>query len=132
MIVVDASVIANALADSGPSGRASRTALRLDLELAAPDLVDVETVSVWRKRWLAGDLTAPRFRTALSDLSDLPMFRHPTLPLMTRAHELRNNVNPYDAAYLALAEALECLLVTADSRLAAAPGIRCEVNVVTL
>ena len=131
MIVVDASIIANALADSGPSGTAARTALRLDPELAAPDLVDVETVSVWRKRWRAGDLTAQRFRAAISDLSDLPMIRHPTLPLMTRAYELRNNVTPYDAAYVALAEALECQLVTADTRLATAPGIRCDVNVVT-
>ncbi len=130
MIVVDASIIANALADSGPDGNAARTALRDDSDLAAPDLVDVETVSVWRKRWLVGDLTAHRFRTAIADLNDLPIIRHPTLPLMHRAYELRNNVNPYDAAYVALAELLQCRLITADARLATAPGIRCDVRLV--
>jgi predicted nucleic acid-binding protein len=132
LIVVDASVLANALADSGPDGNAARAALREDTDLAAPDLVDVETVSVWRKRWLAGDLTAQRFRTAIADLSDLPMDRHPTLPLMFRAYGLRNNVSPYDAAYIALAELLECRLVTADARIARAPGIQCEVSVVSV
>ena len=132
MIVIDASVLANALADGGPDGEAARAALRRDVELAAPDLVDVETVSVWRKRWLAGDLSARRFRTAIGDLADLPIARHPTLPLMNRAYELRSNVTPYDAAYVALAEALHCELVTADARLAAAPGLRCETRLVSV
>jgi len=132
LIVVDASIIANALGDSGEDGDAARSSLRDDTDLAAPDLVDVETVSVWRKRWLAGDLTAQRFRAAIADLNDLPMVRHPTLPLMQRAYELRSNVNPYDAAYVSLAELLQCQLVTADARLASAPGIRCHVRLVTV
>lgn len=132
MIVVDASIIANALADSGSDGNAARAALRDDTDLAAPDLVDVETVSVWRKRWLVGDLTAHRFRAAIADLNDLPMVRHPTLTLMHRAYELRNNVSPYDAAYVALAELLQCPLVTADARLARAPGIQCDVSLVSV
>ena len=132
MIVVDASIIANALADSGPDGSAARAALREDTDIAAPDLVDVETVSIWRKRWLAGDLTAQRFRAAISDLHDLPILRHPTLPLMYRAYALRNNITPYDATYIALTELLQCRLLTADTRLARAPGIQCEVSVVTL
>jgi predicted nucleic acid-binding protein len=131
VIVVDASIIANALVDSGQDGNTARAALRRDAALAAPDLIDVETVSVWRKRWLAGDLTAQRFRVAIDDLGDLPLDRYPTLPLMWRAYELRNNVSPYDAAYVTLAEVLGCALVTADSRLARAPGIRCEVDLVT-
>ena len=130
MIVVDASVLANALADGGLDGEAARAALRRDADLAAPDLVDVETVSVWRKRWLAGDLSARRFRIAIGDLGDLPMARHPALPLMDRAYELRSNVTPFDAAYVALAEALDCELLTADARLATAPGLRCETRLV--
>jgi predicted nucleic acid-binding protein len=81
---------------------------------------------------LAGDLSARRFRTAIGDLGDLPIARHPTLPLMNRAYELRSNVTPYDAAYVALAEALRCELVTADARLAAAPGLRCDTRLVTV
>lgn len=54
---------------------------------------------------------------------------HPALPLMRHAFELRDNVTVYDAVYVALAERLDCLLVTADQRLAAAPGINCSVEV---
>ena len=130
MIVVDASVVANALGDDGPHGAAARAALLEGHELATPDLVDVETVAVLRKRWLAGDLAARRFRAAIDDLTDLPMTRHPSLPFMVRAYGLRANVTPYDACYIGLAEALQCPLVTTDVRLASAPGPRCEIQLI--
>ena len=82
-----------------------------------------------RKRWLAGDLSKNRFSIAIDDLEDLDMVRYPALPLMRRAFELRDNVTAYDAVYVTLAECLDCLLVTADRRLAAAPGIDCSVEV---
>lgn len=129
MIVVDASVVANALADDGADGDTARRRLVDATELAAPDLVDVETVSVLRRRWRAGDLTARRFSTAIDDLADLAMVRMPTLPLMRRAYELRANLTAYDASYVALAEHLGWVLLTADRRLPRAPGIRCTVEV---
>ena len=129
MIVVDASVLANALADDGTDGRSARRRLTAADGLAAPDLVDVETVAVLRKRWLGGDLTARRFSSAVGDLEDLALDRYPTLPLMRRAYELRANVTAYDAVYVALAEALACPLVTADERLANAPGPVCAIQV---
>ena len=132
MIVVDASVVANALADDGADGDLARRRLLDAGELAAPDLVDVETTSVLRRRWLAGDLSARRFSTAVDDLGDLAVVRVPTLPLMRRAYELRANVTAYDAAYVALAEHLGRVLLTADSRLSRAPGITCTVEVVTV
>lgn len=130
MIVADASIVANALGDDGLDGAAARAVLRAEHDLAAPDLVDVETVSVLRRRWRNGDLTARRFRSAITDLGDLAIMRHPTLSFMSRAYELRANVTPYDAAYVGLAEALDCELVTADARLAAAPGPRCQIRIV--
>lgn len=78
-------------------------------------------------RWLAGDLTAHRFRAAISDLEDLDISRHPTGPFMSQAYELRANVTPYDAAYIGLAEVLG-LLLTADTRLTAAPGPRSDIR----
>jgi predicted nucleic acid-binding protein len=129
LIVVDASVLANALADAGTDGTRARRELRAAGALAAPDLVDVETVSVLRRRWLAGTLTARRFSAAVDDLEDFDMDRYPTLPLMRRAYQLRANVSAYDAAYVALAEILGCPLLTADGRLARAPGARCAVRV---
>lgn len=127
MIVIDASVLANVLGDDEQDGRRARQELR-DAEMAAPDLVDVETVAVLRKRWLAGTLSDQRFATAIEDLEQLTLERVPTLRLMHRAYELRANVTPYDASYLALAELLDCDLLTADRRLANASGPRCTIR----
>jgi predicted nucleic acid-binding protein len=66
----------------------------------------------------------------VSDLEELAIERYPTRQLVWRAYELRENITAYDAAYVALAEALDCPLVTADARLARSPGIRCEVELV--
>lgn len=129
MIVIDASVLANALADDEDDGRTARAELRAAGELAAPDLVDVETVAVLRKRWLSGWMSDDRFDSAVADLERLDFERVPTLRLIRRAYELRDNVTAYDATYVALAEALGCELVTGDRRLAGATGPRCPIRV---
>ena len=131
MIVVDASVLANAVGDDGDDGNDARRELRSARDLAAPALADIEVVSVLRKRWLAGDLTAGRFRDGIGALGNLPVVRHPMLPFLARAYELRANVTPYDAVYVALAEALGCQLLTNDWALANAPGPLCEIRLVT-
>jgi predicted nucleic acid-binding protein len=128
VIVVDASVVANAVGDDTDDGDLAREVLGQDGEVCAPDLVDVETVAVLRKRWLVGTLSVRRFAAAVEDLQDLEIDRYSTLPLMWRAYELRDNVTAYDAAYVALAEALGCPLVTGDVRLSGASGITCEVQ----
>ncbi len=129
MIVVDASVLANALADDDADGRLARGELRAADELTAPDLIDVETVSVLRKRWLRGTLTDTRLNTAVSHLLEMTFERVPARRLVRRAIELRDNVSAYDACYVALAESLQCDLVTADRRLAAAHGPRCAIRI---
>lgn len=129
MIVIDASILANALGDDGPDGAIARRELRAADALAAPDLIDVETVAVLRKRWLARTVSDERFETAVADLHRLDLDRVPTLRLMRRAFELRANVTAYDACYVALAEALGCALITADRRLANATGPRCAIRV---
>lgn len=131
MIVIDASVLANVVGDDGATGTAARARLATAGEASVPDLADVETVAVLRKRWLAGTMTARRFKAAIDDLADLPMERYPTGPLMGRAYELRANVTAYDASYIALAEVLACPLVTGDARLSRAPGVRCSIEVFT-
>lgn len=129
MIVVDASVLANVVGDDGTDGDRAREVIA-GQELSVPDLVDVEVVSVLRRRWLAKTMTARRFAAAVSDLGALPADRYPVLPFMPRAYELRANVSAYDATYVALAEQLGCALVTADRRLASAPGSRCAITVI--
>lgn len=128
MIVLDASVLANVVGDDGPEGEAARKVMATEHEVALPDLADVETVAVLRRRWLARDLTDRRFAAAVDDLLDLPFRRVPSRTLMRRAYELRADVSAYDSAYVALAEALDCELVTADARLSRAPGLRCAVR----
>jgi predicted nucleic acid-binding protein len=132
LIVVDASVLANVVGDDGPAGGLARQRIRAATGWSAPDLVDVETTAVLRRLWQRGDLTARRFRSAVDELLALPIRRFHTGPLMARAYELRANVTPYDASYVALAEALGCPLLTADGRLARAPGLRCTVDLLAL
>lgn len=131
MIVVDASVLANAVGDDEQAGEQARDVLRAHPDLAAPDLVDVETTAVLRRRWLAGTVTAERFEQAVDDLVDLPLARFPTLALVHRAFELRANVSAYDACYVALAETLDWPLCTTDRRLAHATGPRCTMLLIT-
>jgi predicted nucleic acid-binding protein len=131
MIVVDASVLANVIGDDGADGQRARREVRAAGELAAPDLVDPETVSVLRKRWRAGTISDDRFALGVRDLEDLDLDRYPALRFMRRAWELRANVTPYDATYVALAEILGCELWTADQRLAKAPGPACRIRVLS-
>ncbi len=127
MIVVDASVIAPALADDGADGDRARARLRGE-RIVVPEILHLEVVSVLRKAASAGLLDERRATQALADLADLACERVGHRPLLARIWELRSNVTPYDAAYVALAETVEATLLTADSRLARAPGTRCAVE----
>ena len=129
MLVVDASVIAPAIADGGPDGDVCRDRIRNHV-LAGPDLLRVEVMSVIRRHVANGALSKRQADNAIGDLLSLPIVVYPTAPLLRRSWELRGNVTAYDACYVALAEALDCVLLTADTRLANAPGTRCQFDVV--
>lgn len=129
-MVVDASVLAPALGDDGKDGDAARNRLR-DEVLTAPELIDLEVASVLRRQVAGGHLDERRAVLALRDLVELPLRRASHRELLPRCWELRATVTPYDAAYVALAEALDAVLLTADSRLSRAPGIRCTVELLT-
>jgi predicted nucleic acid-binding protein len=129
LIVVDASVIVTALADDGDDGDRARRRVRSE-RLIAPHLIDLEVASAWRRLAAAGGLNDRRARLALEDLRVLRMDRVPHVPLLWRCWELRENLTIYDAAYVALAEVLNVTLLTADTRLAAASGVRCEIDLI--
>ena len=95
----------------------------------APHLLDLEVAQVVRRYWRAGDITATRGEQAIRDLADLPLHRHSHEPLLGRIWQLRNNVTAYDAAYIALAEALDAPLVTLDGALSRVPGARISIEV---
>jgi predicted nucleic acid-binding protein len=128
VLVVDASVLAAALADDADEGDRARSRLRGEA-LAAPDLVDLEVTLVLRERLAGGHLSPRRAELALTDLAALPLERAPSLRLIARCWELRDNLTVYDAAYVALAEALAAPLLTADARIAKATGPHCPIEV---
>jgi predicted nucleic acid-binding protein len=123
VIVVDASVLATALGDDGADGDRARARLRGE-RLSAPEIVDLEVASVWRRQMKAGLIDSRRSQLALADLSAIPLHRASHQPLLARCWELRDNLTIYDAVYVALAEAVNVLLLTGDRRLASAPGPR--------
>ncbi|MFC7488709.1 type II toxin-antitoxin system VapC family toxin [Knoellia sp. CPCC 206453] len=127
MLVVDASVLVVALADDGPHGEAARARLR-DEELTAPELVDLEVASVLRRQHRAGLLGHRRAALAMEDLGEFPLLRAIHGPLLARCWELRDSLTPYDAVYVALAEAWGAALLTGDRRLARAHGPRCAIE----
>lgn len=126
MIVVDASAVVTGLLVAGPAGDAARDVL-LSGPLHAPHLLDIETTSAVRRWVLSGRLADEQARMSLRDLRDLAVDRHAHEPFLDRVLDLRDTVSAYDAVYVALAELLDTPLVTADRRLARAPGIRCPV-----
>ena len=130
VIVVDASVLAIALGDDGPEGDQARARLRGE-RLTAPELVDLEVASVWRRQIQAGAIDSRRAQLALTDLHALPLRRAPHRQLLARCWELRNDLTIYDASYVALAEALNVLLLTGDRRLGRTAGPRCQIEVLS-
>lgn len=127
MIVVDASVLVTALGDDGPDGEHARNRLRGE-RLVAPHLVDVEIASAWRRMASRGDLDGRRADLARADLRALRLNRMPHGPLLDRCWQLRSNLTIYDAVYVALAEMTGIVLLTADSKLAGAPGPECQIE----
>lgn len=71
-----------------------------------------------------------RIRIALRYLRELDLERYPHEPFLPRIWMLRRNLTAYDAAYIALAEALDAPLLTSDGRVARAPGISARVEVI--
>lgn len=127
MIVTDATVVVAALISAVDGGVASVSRIESDT-VHAPELLDLEVLSAVRGHLLGRRLSAAQAAGAVGDLGVLPVLRHRHTLLAGRVWALRNKVCPYDAAYVALAEMLGCALVTLDRRLARAPGLGCEVE----
>jgi len=129
MIVVDASVVVASLLSTGGAGARARERLRLDPDLHVPHLLDVEVTAALRRRVRLGQTDVEVATEVMADLADLAALRWDHEPLLRRIWELRENVTPYDAVYVVLAEMLDAPLVTSDARLSRAPGLNCRVEV---
>jgi predicted nucleic acid-binding protein len=130
MIVIDASVLIDALTADGPEGQAARKAASADVDWAAPAHVITEVSSGIRGRLLGSKISRARAEEAIRTLAELEIELADVRTLLPRIWELRGNLTTYDAAYVALAEMYGCPLITQDARLSGAPGVRCETQVV--
>lgn len=130
MIVLDASAVIDVLVGSGPEAEDIRERIEEPGQsLHVPHLMDLEVLQTLRRYVLHGTLSPERGDRVFERLMNVAFERHPHASLLQRIWELEDNLTAYDAAYVALAEALDAPLVTRDARLARAPGIRAEVEV---
>lgn len=127
MIVVDASVVIDVLAGDRPAAALLQRVSRQPWH--APHLLDLEVLDSLRRLVFREQITVEFAASVRFDLSLITIRRYPHLGFRDRIWELRDSMTAYDAAYIALAEALDVPLVTTDARLGRAPGRRCEVEV---
>jgi len=130
VIVIDASALLEVLLNTSAGSVVARRLFTENETLHAPHLLDVEIAQVLRRYAMTGELTPTRGLQALEDLADWPLTRYPHDLLLPRIWELRHNVTAYDAAYIALAEALSVPLLTRDAGLASAAGHHAQIELV--
>jgi predicted nucleic acid-binding protein len=125
MIVVDASAAVAALLNDGQARHLIGTE-----RLHTPHLIDSEIASGLRRLVQRNQLSAADGWNALRTWRRLAVTRYPVHGLFERMWEIRENFSAYDASYVALAETLDCALVTADARLGHASQARCAITVI--
>ena len=117
MIVVDASAMVDLL---NRATNAERIEALLDDDVCAPDTIVPEVIAALSRQHRSDPLASARFEV----FSAFDIQFQPSWPHMVRIWELRHSVSAYDACYVAVAEALDCALVTTDARLARSNGAR--------
>lgn len=130
VIVVDASAILELLLRTPAAAAVEEALFEPGQTLHAPHLLDLEVAQVLRRYAMTAQVARGRCRDALDDLADLPLNRYPHDVMLPRIWALGSNMTAYDAAYVALAEALDAPLLTRDGRLAAAPGHRARMQLI--
>lgn len=126
--VLDASVAVTALTEPG-SGAADLLA-GTDAIFQAASIFDIEVISALRGLVRGGKYDRTAAGELIADLIILPVERWHTSSLLSRIWELRENLTPYAAAYVALAELTGATLLTGDERSTAAPATRCEIRII--
>lgn len=131
LAVIDASILTAFYAADDPRRAQVTQRLTTGDALFAPAHLDAEVVSALRGMARHRPILRSAVPDALRHLAGFPIRRMPLAPLLERMWELRENITPYDAAYVALAERLTGPLVTCDGKLATASGVRCAFDLIT-
>lgn len=131
MIVADASAFVALLIDKPPGIRSLLVGrfYQPTESLHAPHLVSLEVMQTLRRHVFDGSLLESEALAALGRFREIPITRYPHEQFIERIWQLRNNVTAYDAAYVALSEALDAPLVTTDRRLGNASGHHAQIEV---
>lgn len=129
-VVVDCSALVRATTGTD-EGAGSLRARLVAATTHAPHLIDAELGNVLRRMTSRGQLSSGLAAVVLDAGPGLIDQRYDhRAPLAARAWAMRDNVSFYDGLYVALAVSLDAILLTADRRLAAAPALPCEVEIV--
>jgi predicted nucleic acid-binding protein len=126
--VLDASVAVSAL--TAPGSPAADLLSGDDAVFQVPSIFDAEVLSAVRGLVRGGKFDGAAAAELIPDLMVLPVDRWHMSPLLPRMWELRDNLTPYDAAYVALAELTGAVLVTGDERITASPGAHCDIQII--
>jgi predicted nucleic acid-binding protein len=132
LIVLDASAAIELVLQTDRAQRIAARALDPDERLHAPHLIDLEVIQVLRRLVMARAIVTTRAEEALADFDQLVIERHAHRPLSRRVWSLRLTMSAYDAAYVALAEALPAPLLTCDAKLSRARGHAAQIELVAL
>lgn len=130
MIVIDASALLELLLRTDRAEAIEARALAPEEQLHAPHLIDVEIAQALRRLVQLKEITPSRAQDAFDDHRELFIYRSEHQLLLPRIWQLRESVTAYDAAYVALAEALNAPLLTCDARLGRSHGHRAKIEVI--
>lgn len=126
--VLDASVAVNAFTE--PGSAAAELLADMDAVFQVPAIFDVEVLSALRGLVRGGKFERDAADELVADLMVLPVERWNMSALLPRMWQLRDNLTPYDAAYVALAELTGAILLTGDERIAGGPALKCEIKII--
>ena len=125
-VVADSSALVASVVNSGSDTRWVDAAFAGEY-LACPELALAEATNILRRMEISGRISRADAASAYDNLLEIEIELHPFAPYAERIWELRNNLTIYDAWYVALAESLDCSLVTLDRRLSRATGPNCPI-----